>query len=143
MYYKPAVLRSFPAARTCLENPRLEGSILDMMDFKELPPNEKSKAEQVEPLSSSLQISPQVRTAVTDKLFNVLGKLANENLHYPLWEDVYTNVHNNLKSARNSELQTYAHTTFCHAAEDLMSLKLLTRKQLDKMIAEARREIGE
>jgi len=113
-----------------------------MMDFKELPPNEKSRAEQVEPLSS-LQISPQVRAAVTDKLFNVLAKLANENLHYPLWEGVYTNIRNNLISAKESTVGVYAHTTFCDAAEALMSLKLLTRKQLDEMIAEARREIGE
>ncbi len=115
---------------------------LDMKNSEELRPNEKSAAEQVESLSS-LQMSPQVRAAVTDKLFDVLAKLSDKKLHFPLWEDVYTNVHNNLKSAKESPLEAYAHTTFCDAAESLMSLRLLTRKQLDEMIAETRREIGE
>ena len=113
-----------------------------MKDLNEPRPGENSKTEQVEPLSS-LQMSPQVRVAVTDKLFDVLAKMANEKLHYPLWEDVYTSIRNNLKSARESTLDEYTHATFRTAAQDLMALKLLTRKQLDEMIAETRHEIGE
>jgi|SRR3989344_1660847 len=112
------------------------------MAFKELPRNPNRKVETAEPLSS-LQMSPQVRAAVADKLFDVLAKLADEKQRFPTWEDVYTNIRDNLKSAKEGTFKEYSDVTFCDAAEALISLKLLTRKQLDGMIAESRREVGE
>ena len=113
-----------------------------MKGFKESRPDEKGKTERVEPLSF-VKMSPQVRASVTDKLFGVLALLSKEKSHYPLWEDAYTSVHGNLTAVTGSGSEEYSHKTFCDAADALISLRLLTRKQLDGMIAESRREAGE